>query len=133
MVRNRWIGYRWLRRVEIEKEEYEEYFEIESSLNGVESYSEISLEVDGKDGAIEIYIEYDGVETSYEIEKEVDGNDTIYSFEYSVGTTSDSIVLTVNTNNEGQEVRHFLIEEGDVVIEFTEVNGERTYTNPDDL
>lgn len=120
-------------RVEIEKEETEEYFEIESSLNGVESYSEIRLEVDGKDGAIEIYIENGGVETEYEIEKEVDGEDTIYSFEYTVGTVSGSITLTVNTNEQNQEVRTFLIEEGETIIQFTEVDGERTYTNPDDL
>lgn len=108
-------------RVEIEKESNEQFFQIDSYINGVDSYSEIRLEKDGLDGAIEITI-WDGqVSTTIEIQKEVDGNETIYRFEYNVGDVSGSITLRVSIDENGNEERHFSIQEGEFYKEFSKI------------
>lgn len=107
-------------RVEIEKELNEQFFQIDSFIDGVDTYSEIHLEKDGIEGALEINI-WDGqIDTTIEITKETEGADTIYFFEYSIGSIYGSITLTITTNENGEEVRHFAIEEGDFFKEFTE-------------
>jgi hypothetical protein len=108
-------------RVEIEKDAFEQYFEIETSLAGVETYSEVRLEKDGLDGAVEIYIEENGLDTYYEITKEVDGSATIYYFEYSIGSTYGSIQMTVTYNQNGDEIRDFIVEEGEFYSEYQEI------------
>ncbi|AUD64821.1 hypothetical protein BK011_03695 [Tenericutes bacterium MZ-XQ] len=107
-------------RVEVYKDAFEQYFEIDSYMNGLDSYSEIRMEKDGLDGAVEIYIDENDMDYTYEITKEVDGNSTIFYFEYSVGDVYGSIEMTVTIDSEGNEVRHFIIEEGDYYREYTE-------------
>ena len=94
-------------KVETEDEEVETKFEMETFIGGVEK--EISIEIKEENNEYKIEIE-DG-ENSYEFKREIEDGGIKYELEYEVNGTEGEIEIFESTNELGETVYRYEIEE----------------------
>lgn len=94
-------------KVETENDETETKFEMESNINGVEKETSIEIKIEDNEYKIEIQ---DG-DNQYEFKREVESEGIEYKLEYEVDGVEGEIKVTETTNELGETVYIYEIEE----------------------
>jgi|GEM_PF-1137244 len=98
--------------IETEQEDEENEFEmkLESLIDGVEKDMKIEFEVENDEVSIEMETQ-DGNKYEFARETENDNDDIEYEFEYTVDGVEGEVELIVTTNEAGEEIYRYHIEE----------------------
>ncbi|ERJ11315.1 hypothetical protein [Haloplasma contractile] len=109
--------------VEIAREEDEQYFAIETEINGVEKVVELEIEQEGDETEIEIELTDNDYESSYELKKAIQDDQTIYKLEYEVNELEGEATITEVTDEDGNVTYHYEIKEQGMTKEI-EIEGD---------
>ncbi|ERJ12142.1 hypothetical protein [Haloplasma contractile] len=97
--------------VEIANESGEQYFAIETEIDGIEKSAELQFEQEKDETKVELELYDNDIESYYELSKETENGKSVYKLEYEINNTEGEVIITEVTDEDGNTSYNYNIKE----------------------